>query len=197
MRNDAGARRAGTAALLVVLALLTGGLGVALAVSAQADGTRKAYQLHTQGRYAVELAQSALEECLADFGRTLSARMGPGEQRTALLSRLRAGGGEVSGAEVLGFDAVSYQPERTAALVAGERLPFELAAVVIRPLSYTMVPNRGQVELTAEVRFRGPGARIVTRRVIALHHMLMEAPRGERFRVHPTAIQVRVDRGED
>ena len=79
---------------IVFLALIMGAAALVMALSSQSSTARSAQASSTQGRYAAELAESALDECLADFTSFLTEMMNGQDPREMLIAK--ASGGVVS-----------------------------------------------------------------------------------------------------
>lgn len=171
--------------------LLVGALGVVLAVSGQASSTRSLQAGAIQGRLAAELAESAIDECLAGLPKMLAARF-PGDVRASFQSGSE--GGLVS-SSVLGTAWV-FEPARTTALVRTESPGIQLTPVTVRPLYYNTLRNYGEIELSCGAMFKLLGARQLYRRVSTRHYLQLDGD-GRTFHVNAVSTQVTVDRSRE
>ncbi|MBI4859736.1 MAG: hypothetical protein HY815_05670 [Candidatus Riflebacteria bacterium] len=194
-RGSVGGRRG---VLLVIglglVCLVAAGFTIAMAVSTQASTGRAVNAAVLQGRYATELAESALAECLADFGPFIQ-RSFPGRDWRGEI-RSRAVGGVVPGPAVFGVAELTYPPERTSRLTGGAAAGVTVSPVSVRPVRYNVGTNWGLVELWAHSTCQVAGRRTLYRRVSSLHYLVFDAPGTTPPRIIPVAIQTVVDRSD-
>jgi hypothetical protein len=176
---------------LVLLGLLAGAVGVVMAISSQARGVRSAQAALFAGRVALELAESAVDEAVSELGPLFAAQVG----KRDLLAHYRAVqiGGFVPGPEVVGAPALAYPPALTRALVRENEVAVELSDVTVVPLTYAIVQNHGQVELSCRASLKTATGRVIHRRVTARHYIVLD-PDGRSLRVNPLADSYTVDR---
>ena len=173
-------------------------LGVAvivMALSSQSSSARSAQASTTLGRYAAELAESALDECLADFTSFLAEKMN-GRDPLALLSANAAGGLVPAAVFLSGAPSWTYAAPRTEALNREAHSGIKVSPVTVKPLYYSIVQNFGEVEISCFTTYRLAGARELYRRVTAKHYFVLDAD-GQTFRVNPTALSMVADRSPE
>jgi len=176
------------------LALIGGAIFVVMAISNQSSSSRSINAAFVLGRYATELAESAVDECLAEF-MELTTREFPSQNRVADLTG-KAEGGVVPGANVFGKPSFSWPPQGTLSLVAQGKMGFNVSPVTIKPLYYSTVQNYGEIELSCHTSCRLSGKRELYRRVTSRHYFLLDAV-GQGFRINPVASRFVVDRSAD
>lgn len=172
-------------------------LGVAvvvMSISSQSSGARSAQASVTMGRYAAELAESAVDECLADFTTFVETKFTGKDPRALFLEK--ASGGVVPAEAITGDAAWTFPPERTEKLIKDTRAGVKLSPVNVRPLYYSTVQNYGEVELSVFATYRLGGARELYRRVTARHYFVLDAD-GRTFRINPVAFSSLLDRSAD
>lgn len=166
-----------------------------MALSSQSSTARSAQASTTLGRYAAELAESAVDEALADFTSFLAEKMN-GQDPRQLLSD-KAEGGVVPAAALTGGAASwSYAAPRTDTLNQHGKTGIKVSPVTIRPLYYSIAQNFGEVEFSCFTTYRLGGVRELYRRVTAKHYFVLDAD-GQTFRVNPTPLNVVADRSPE
>jgi len=186
-------RQAFAGSMALVAMLLAAGL-IAMAISVQSGATRSIYAAVALGRYAGELAESAVDEALAEFTPTMSGRLPSPDMRSHLLRQ--ATGGKVDGRAILGSDGFAFSPARTLELIREGRIGVKVSDVGVRLLFYSTVQNYGQVDLTCHATYRHGGGRELFRRGTSRHYFVLDAD-GKTFRVNPVACSFLVDRSSD
>ena len=186
-----GARRNGVALTGMAFAgLVMSAAAVVMAISGQSSSARSVHVAHVQGRFATQLAESAVEECLADFDRAFGARVPKGTFRARLMSA--ANGAIAPGSAVAGVPSWSYAPERTLALLKELKTSMELTPVSLTPLYYNVPGNVGEIELSAGVSWSITRDRVVYRRVRLRCYITADGDGS--IRVNPVGTQSVVDR---
>lgn len=180
----------------VFVTLLLAAFMWTLAVSQQTAGVvaRHAHQL--LARTAVELAESALDECLADLTSILRRRLGSKNARHELLGLSRAGGprlGPERWGSLYSGDSFAYPPHRTLELVRDLGVGVELSPVTVRFLYFDTTINHGQLELSVLARARRGGRLSLAREVSTRFNVSLFSD-GVSFHIHPVPVQLRVQR---
>jgi hypothetical protein len=186
-------RRGLAAAGLVLIGLVQVAMIVVMALSSQGATARSVYASHVQGRYATEIAESAVEECLANFGKAFDAQLGQRNLRDLLLARRE---NRVNGPDILGVESWSYNPAFTLAAITDLKLGFKLNPVTLKPLWYDKSTNTGQIEISAICSFSLSRGRTLFRRLRVVHPVTI-GPNGASVRLLPIADSVIVDRSAE
>jgi len=189
-----GLRRDGAIfAALGFVALIMGAFVLVINVAGQATMTRSVSIAALQGRYALEMAESAVDECLADFSTVISQVV---SQRD-LYSHIRseAAGGVVTGEAVMGVSTLTYTAVQTPKIMSAEGIDVRLSDVSVRPVYYGTVNNYGEVELCCQASYK-LGKRELFRRVTARHYITLDV-NGKTFRVNPVPCRFVVDRSRE
>jgi hypothetical protein len=186
-------RRGIAAAGLVLIGLVLAAATLVMALSQQATTAKSVYAAHVQGRYCNEMAESAIEECLADFRKAFAAGARDQNLRERLLAK--GAGGAVFGGDIVGQESWTYAPKRTLAAVADLTLGFSVSPVVVRPLSYGLQVNFGEVELAATASFPLTRERKIYRRVRSKFYFTIDS--SGVVRVLPVGVHTAVDRSPD
>lgn len=180
---------------IVFLGLILGVAVIVMALSSQSSTARGAQASTTLGRYAAELAESAVDEALADFTSFMNEKMNGQNPRELLATK--AEGGVVPAAVFTGGAASwSYTAPRTDTLNQQGKTGIKVSPVTIRPLYYSIAQNFGEVELSCYTTYRMAGVRELYRRVTAKHYFVLDAD-GQTFRVNPTPLSVVADRSPE
>src|SRR5262245_57834672 len=119
----------GTMVMAPVLVFsLVATMGVVMALSTQSAATRSVQSSGLLGRYAAELAESAVDECRADFDQLVKENLGDTDLRFFLLGRVN--GNTVPG-EAISARPWTWSPVRTLALAAENQIAVKLGAVTV------------------------------------------------------------------
>lgn len=183
-----GRRRRQGIAGAILIALVLAAAVVAMALSQQASSTRAVFAAQTMGRLALELVESAIDECLADFPRAFSVGLAGQVFRDRILG---LGIPVANGPQVVGLESWRYAPGRTFDLVEDQNLDVQITPVTVRPIYYSLAVNHGEVELSASALFT-VGRRAVYRQITSRHYMVVDGDGS--IRVNPVGLQKIVDR---
>ena len=186
-------RRGIAAAGLVLIGLVLAAATVVMALSQQSSTAKSVYASHVQGRYANEMAESAIEECLADFRKAFADGLRGQNLRDRLIAK--GAGGAVYGGDIAGQESWTYSPARTLKAVADLKLGFVVNPVVIRPLNYGLQVNHGEVELSATASYPFTRERQIFRRVRSKFYFTIDS--NGQVRVLPVGTHTAVDRSSD
>jgi hypothetical protein len=194
MRTPLHGRPGFVASGLLFVGLIVAATGLVLAVSTQASTTRATQATTTMGRYATELAESSIDECMVDFTQFVSDKMRHRNVRQFFLAQAKKG---IVAADAI-TDGTSWEfvGRLTNQLAQEQQLGINLSPVTVRPLYFAIVQNFGEVELSCHASFRMGGARQLYRRVTVKHYFVLDAD-GHTLRINPVASQVSVDRRAD
>jgi hypothetical protein len=186
-----GPRRGSILAAFLFLGLLLG-LGIlVMALSGLSSTTRQVQETLAQTRYAAELAESCVDECLADFTQVMGQRTGGRDMRAQLMSSSQSG--KVPPESMDGGANFSYAPRRTLKLVDSGGIPVKLSPVTVQLLYYSTLQNYGEVDISAAASCCIGTGRNSDRRVTGRYFFVLNAD-GRTFRVNPVASQCVVDR---
>jgi hypothetical protein len=191
-RSSAPLNSGSAAAALVLLGVLMAAATLVLSLATQSSAARSTQSAAHLGRFAGELAESAVDEALSEFPDQLAARLGQQDFRALLLQR--AAGGVAPGEAIGGTWA--FPSTRTLGLVAECQLAVHLSPVGVRVLYYGTAQNYGEVELSCRASFQLAGKREAHRRVTSRHYYALDA-NGRRFRINPVPSSFLVDRSGD
>jgi hypothetical protein len=191
MSSPHRSRRGAVASGVVCVGLLLAAAAIVMAVSGQASMTRTVQATTTVGRYAVELAESAIDECLAEFSLFIAGRMRGQDLRALFLANAK--GGVVPAAAITGGKRWEFFAHLSTSLAEEQQTSITLSMVTVTPLFFSTVQNFGQVELSCQTRYRLHGASELCRRVSSIHYFVLDAD-GRTLRINPVALQVTVDR---
>jgi len=181
-------------AALGFVVMIMGVLALVINVAGQASMTRSLNASAIQGRYAIEMAESAVDECLADFGKTIAPMVSGRDLRAEMLAAAR--GGVVPGAAILRQGLLVYTPVQTPRIIGSEKLGVKVSRVTIRPMYYSTLHNYGEVELTCQASYEMAGKRELFRRVTARQYITLDA-NGRTFRVNPVPCRTVADRSSE
>lgn len=187
-------RRGSIFAALCFLGMLFGLGSLVMALSGQSSTARNVQATMVQGRYAGELAESALDECLAEFPRLMLSRTGGKDMRAVLMGQTLSA--KVSPEQLGGAATFTYDPKRTLKMLEKERLGIKVMPVVVQLLYYSTLQNYGEVDITSYASFKLSGGRELFRRVTARHYFILNTD-GRSFRINPVASQCLVDRSSE
>jgi hypothetical protein len=187
-------RRGSILASFSCLGLLLALTVLVMALSNQSSTTRLVQESLGQNRYAAELAESCLDECLADFTQTMVQRTAGRDMRSALMSA--AQGGRVPPGAIGGAATFSYVPRRTLALINADCKWVTLSPVVVQLLYYSTLQNYGELDISATASSKIGGRRKSFRRITSRYYFVLNTD-GRTFRVNPVASQSLVDRSSD
>lgn len=189
--GDRGAFVTGIAFIGMILGVAV----VVMALSSQSSTARAGQASTTMGRYAAELAESAVDECLADFTDFMAAQLTGQDPRQFLLDKQQ--GGVVPAASLTaGAPSWSFKALRTEQLMKDGRTGIKVSEVTVKPLYYSTVQNYGEVELSCHATYRLMGVRELYRRKTARYWFVLDAD-GQTFRVNPVASSEILDRSPD
>lgn len=180
---------------IIFIGMVLGVAVVVMALSTQSTTARSAQASTTMGRYAAELAESAVDECLADFTDFLAQKI-PGQDPRQLLLDRAQGGVVPTAALTGGAPSWAYAAERTEKMQKDGRTGIKISPVTVRPLYYSTVQNYGEVEISCFATYRLMGLRELYRRVTARHWFVLDAD-GRTFRINPVASSAIVDRSPE
>jgi len=192
-RTGNGARRGALVLGFVFLALLLGAIVVVMAVSSQSSSGRAVNTAVATGRYATELAESAVDECLSEFTDVVAGQFPSDNRRQDLISRAK--GGTIGGPELFGIEAFEFVPYKTLSLVEQAKVGILVSPVKLKPIYYSLIHNYGELELSCATSHL-VGRRQIYRRVSSRHYIILNTD-GRTFRINHVASRFVVDRSQD
>jgi len=186
----------------IFLALIIAATTVIMAVSGQSATSRAVSTSAALGRYATEMSESAIDECLAQFGRFLHEQFPSSDWRKEWTVRGGEAGGVIRDAQVLGVPQLTFSPEKTWKLTKDLQIGLVVSKVIIRPLYYSTLQNYGEIELSCFTTYHASGRRELYRRVTSHHYVVLDAPisslgRQPFLRVNAVPRQSTVDRSAE